>query len=432
MGSLRPVRNFLWVSLGFVAAILAATPATAQESWSARIRSMEDKYLNVNQKPEAIADLQDAVAKYHNEYSTAQCDRMLAMLKEYFGLVSNDINRFSNIVYDMYRGSTPDRINHIVSYFEGQGGLYTTAKDARRRWYEPHHAELKLTKTQIKIDETTTFTIKAKNDEGFQAHTEDITISTEDPTIAKVDGKTIRGLRPEKTMVIITNNQGIDLDKKEIEVLPGLTLQIVPRVHEMTEGEEAQFTVVANQTLSNGDLSFAFQPADAARVKSFPVAPNSTEQYVEVTGLVPSLEDYTLLVSGPDETSTFATISINMMEPEKPGMKWQLAGSGVVVLSFLWAWTSQSDASDKRDAEEQCVTETFQPCPIEHKAYTDARTTANIAWTVTALTAVGAGYLWYRYYGNIKLYNGQMDEYNKYTSVDLEVTPSSVAINVRF
>lgn len=426
------MKRSLSAGLCAVVMILAAAPAMAQDSWSARIASMEDKYLNKNQKAEAIADLQDAVDKYGNDYNTSQCNRMLAMMKEYFGVVSTDVNRFSKIVYSMYRGSSTGRIDHIVGYFEGQGNLYTTAKDARRRWYEPHHAELKLEKTQIKIDSTTTFSIVARNDEGYPAHTNEISISTEDPTVARVAGNVIRGLRPEKTMVIITNNQGIELDKKEIEVLHGMTLQMSPPTFEMTEGEEAQFTVTANQLLNEGDLTFNFEPSDAARVKPFPVAPNSSEQHVEITGLVPSLDDYRLRASGPEGTSTFAIVSILMAEPVKPGMKWQLGATGVVALSFLWAWSSQSDASDKRDAEEQCVAENFQECPTEHKTYTDAQTKANIAWGVTAITAVGAGYMWYRYYGNIKAYNRRMDEYKKYATVNWEVGPRSVAINVRF
>jgi hypothetical protein len=414
-------------------AVLAVQPTVAQDSWSARVNALEAKYFDRNQKAEAIADLQDAVEKYRNDYTGALCDRMLAILKEYFGHVSNDVNRFNNVVYAMYRGSSDSRINHIVNYFEGQGALYTSARDARRRWYEPHHAELKLTKTQINIDSTTTYTIEAKNDEGYTAHTNEIDVTTEDPTIARVEGRKIRGLRPATTMVIIANNQGIELDKKEIEVLPGRTLSIDPPTYKLTEGDEVQFAVKSNKALADGDLSFAFEPADAAKVKPFPVAPHSNEQHVEVTGLVPSLDIYRLNVQGPENTSTFATISIMMAEPVKPGMKWQLAGSGVVVLSFLWAMTSQSDANEKRDLEDQCVQETFQPCPDEHQAYTDAQTTANIAWTATVLTAAGAGYLWYRYYGNIKLYGRQMDEYKQYSSVNLEINPAgSVAINVRF
>jgi len=426
------MKNTLCIGLGIVVMILTSVPATAQDSWSARISAMEDKYFNKNMKAEAIADLQDAVDKYRNDYSNSQCDRMLAILKEYFGLVSQDINRFSKIVYGMYYGSSAARIDRIVNYFEGQGRLYTTAKDARRRWYEPHHAELKLKKTQIKIDSTTTFTIVAKNDEGFPAHTGDITISSDDPTIAEIQGKLIRGRRPETTKIIISDNQGRKLDEKEIEVLAGLTLRIDPPTLRMTEGDEAQFTIKANQVLTDGDLTYTFEPPDAAKVKTFPIAPGADEQHVNVTGLMPSLDDYRLNVIGPENTRTFASVSIAMAEPVKPGMKWQLAGSGVVALSFLWAWVSQSDANEKRDAEEKCVAETFTECPLEHDAYTDAQSTANIAWGVTAVTAVGAGYLWYRYYKNIKAYGREMDEYRKYTSINLEVGPGSVAINVRF
>jgi hypothetical protein len=113
-------------------------------------------------------------------------------------------------------------------------------------------------------------------------------------------------------------------------------------------------------------------------------------------------------------------------------MKWQLGGSGVVVLSFLWAFSSQSDANDKRNAEEACVQESFAACEAEHNAYTDAQNTANIAWTVTALATVGTSYLWYRYYKNIKVYNGEMNEYKKYASIDLDISPTTVAVNVRF
>jgi hypothetical protein len=233
-------------------------------------------------------------------------------------------------------------------------------------------------------------------------------------------------------MVIITDNQGLELDKKQIEVLPGLVLRVEPPTLRMTEGEEAEFTVKANQVLKDGDLSFSFAPPEAAKIKTFPIAPGSDEQHVNVTALIPSLNDYRLNVSGPEDTRTFASVSVLMAEPVKPGMLWQLAGSGVVVLATLWAISAQSNANDKRDAEEQCVAENFQECPLEHQDYTDAQSTANIAWVVTGVTAAGALYLWYRYYGNIKKYHHQMDEYKKYASLGLEVGPGTVAINVKF
>ncbi len=426
--------NMVLRVLGVVSAILAAGPVMAQESWPERVTAIEDKYFNKNQKPEAVADLQDAIEKYRNEYADSQCDRMLALLKEYFGVVSNDINRFSNVVYAMYRGSSSARINRIVSYFEGQGVLYTSAKDARRRWFEPHHAEIKLVKTQIDIGGTTTYVIEAKNDEGYPAGTTGIDIKAEDPTIAavSVSGQEIRGLRPAKTMVIISNSQGIELDKKEIEVLPGLALAIDPPTVTMTEGDVKEFTVKSNKTLQEGDLSFTFEPAHAAQLKPFPVAPNASEQHVEVRALVPSLEHYRLNVTGPEEKATFATISIMMAEPHKPGMKWQLVGSGVVLGSFLWGFSAQSNAADKQDAEAQCVAETFAPCPEEHQAYEDAQNTANIAWTVTALATAGVGYLWYRYYRNMQNYGQQMNEYEKYSYFDLEISPAGAAVSLRF
>jgi len=420
------------MGVGFAVLCLTALPTNAQSSWSARVDAMEQKYFYKNQKAEAIADLQDAVEKSGNDYTTAQCNKMLAMLKEYFGQVSPDINRFINVVYAMYRGANNSRIDHIVTYFQGQGSLYTAAQDARRQWFAPHHAVLTLAQTQINVNGSTTFKIDAKNDEGFNADESTLDVTTEDPTIARVEGDKIVGLRAEKTMVIVTNPQGMEMDKKEIEVLPTTTLVITPPTLKMTEGEEHQFTVTANKLLEQGALDFQFDPAQGGELKVFPVAPNSKEQLVEVTGLIPSLDDYQLKVTGPENSSTFAIVRVNMAEPHKPGMKWQLGGSGVVALSFLWAFSSQSDANDKRAAEEACVQESFTACEAEHQAYTDAQNTANIAWTVTALATVGTGYLWYRYYKNIKVYNGQMDEYKKYASVDLDISPTAVAVNVRF
>jgi hypothetical protein len=405
--------------------VLAETFDLAQTStWNQKFGEIRDLYYR-GQPDRAIQMLEDQIETLGNTYSDATLTEILAVVKDYF-TISKDYGRFQALTYNMLAAN---RVDRIVNSYKGTS-LYEYARKARSDWMRPAAASIRVDEEEIDINESTKFYLSVTNQKKVRLARPDVSVKVSPEDYAKLDGNTVVGLQSGTVTLQVVDSDGNVLAERAITIREGLGVTVSPEYKELPIKESETFTIQSNKPLSKFGIKWTLDPPGLATGKLLSEDSEAGKKLVNVTAAEPG----TSLLKVTDEAGKDLAQATIYTPPVPPSKLWPLVTSGAVVVFGVYAIIQSMAANDKFDEHEQCRNTVpaggdQTPCDELYDEYKSKYNQATVGWVLAGVSAVGTGYLWWKYIKAKKAYDEKL---NESSPISLYISPTQTLVTLGF
>jgi len=416
---------FAAVLTGGPIAVFAETLELAQTSaWNQQFGEIRDLYYR-GQPDRAIQMLEDQLETLGATYSDGTLSEILDMVKDYF-TISKDYTRFQTLTYNML---APNRVDRIVDSYKGTS-LYEYAKKARRGWMRPAAASIRLDAEEIDINESTKFYVSVTNQEKVRLAKPGVSYKVAPEENARIEGNAVIGLQSGTVNLQVLDSDGNILAERVITVREGLGVTVSPEYKELPIKESETFTIQSNKPLSKFGIKWSLEPPGLATGKVLSEDSEAGKKLVNVT----AAKSGTSLLKVTDETGKDLAQATIYTPPIPPSKMWPLVTSGATVVFAVWAIVESMGANDKFNEHEECRNTVpaggdQTPCDELYDEYKSKYNRATLGWVLTGVSAVGSGYLWYKYF---KAKSAYEEKLNESAPVSLYIDPTRTRVTLGF
>lgn len=286
----------------------------------------------------------------------------------------------------------------------------------------------------LEVGKTATYSLVVYDQKDVKIDAPSVTISASPEGAASVDrqSRKITVLQPGKVTIAVTKRTGEPLASAEIDVPEPASVSLTPDFGELEVNGKTAFTIKSNRPLKDVGVTWELETKGIVTAKE--TGSDETSVSIEVRS---SSVGSTALIVKDGAGKRLARSPINVKKalalalPAGPSPRNLLISGGVTAGLGIVYFVLKGGADTKFDDYSACVTLT-DPCLDLYNDYKDALDKANLVGYVAAAAAAGTAFFAYKYFKAQGDYRGQVDELRKQSRTNLEISPTTLALSIRF